>query len=145
MNSRIPLPTDNIYKFYALFGMLLLVFAIGSVTFVTKSTNEFMAIAYVDLEDLRTRDILKPREEMRRKILERQIEVAEKDKRFFFWSAMALAAFGSLAMLIGFTRWHSRIQPVLDEIAELQLAKLRHEVTQQKVVESTIRRLKRPR
>lgn len=30
MENKIPLPTDNIYKFYALFGLLLLVFTIGA-------------------------------------------------------------------------------------------------------------------
>lgn len=141
MHSKIPLPTDNVYKFYALFGLVLLIFGLASTLYVTKSTNEFMATAYVDLEDLKSQTTLKPRDEARKRILERQIEVAKKDKDFFLSGAAVVAAIGTVAMVVGFARWQLKIQPVQDEIADLQLAKLRHEAGQQNGDLSTVRRL----
>lgn len=40
MESKIPLPTDNIFKFYALFGVLILIASIVSVVWINNSTNE---------------------------------------------------------------------------------------------------------
>lgn len=145
MYSKIPLPTDNVYKFYALFGLALLMFGLASILYVNKATNDFMATAYVDLEELKSQAILKPRDEARKRILERQVEVAKNDKEFFLSGAAGVAAIGTLAMVLGFTRWQLRIQPVQDEIADLQLAKLRHEAGQQKESAPTVRRLVRRR
>ena len=39
MESKIPLPTDNIYKFYALFGLLLFIFAFGGCYIKTKPST----------------------------------------------------------------------------------------------------------
>lgn len=38
MQSNIPLPTDNIYKFYALFGLLLIISSILTIVYVSNQT-----------------------------------------------------------------------------------------------------------
>jgi hypothetical protein len=141
MDSKIPLPTDNVYKFYALFGLVLLVFGLASTLYLTKSTNEFMATAYVDLEDLKSQTVLTPRDAARKRLLERQVEVATKDKELLLSGAAVVAAIGTLAMCLGFARWQFKIQPVQDEVAELQLAKLRQEAGLKDGVRPTVRRL----
>ena len=40
MHSNIPLPTDNIYKFYALFGIALIVSSILAITYISSNTFE---------------------------------------------------------------------------------------------------------
>jgi len=40
MESKIPLPTDNIYKFYALFGLLLFITSGLTVVWNSNTTNE---------------------------------------------------------------------------------------------------------
>lgn len=132
MESRIPLPTDNIYKFYALFGLLLFIFGFSAVIYTTKSTNEFMVTALVDLEDLKSKTVPTVREATTKKLLERQIEVAKLDKEVFSNWSIGITALGTLLMFLGFYNWHSVIQPKLDELSELQLLKLRYEVEQQK-------------
>jgi hypothetical protein len=132
MESRIPLPTDNIYKFYALFGLLLLIFGLSATIYTTKSTNEFMVTAVVDLEELKSIVLPSIRETARRQILQRQIEVAKSDKEFFRWASSGVGGIGLALMIFGFKKWHVEVQPTLDEIAQLQLLKLRYEVDQQK-------------
>jgi len=132
MYSKIPLPTDNVYKFYALFGLVLLIFGLASVLYVNKSTNEFMATAYVDFEELKSQATLNSREAARRQLLQRQMEVAKKDKEFFLSASAVLAAVGAVVMVLGFTRWQLKIQPVQDEIADLQLEKLRYEALERR-------------
>ncbi len=42
MESKIPIPTDNIYKFYALFGLVILISCIAAFLYVYSSTNELI-------------------------------------------------------------------------------------------------------
>ena len=42
MEDKIPIPTDNIYKFYALFGLVLFIFCAGSFIFVQEKTNDLL-------------------------------------------------------------------------------------------------------
>ena len=132
MESRIPLPTDNIFKFYALFGLLLLIFGLSASIYTTKSTNEFMATSVIDLEELKSVVAPSARQGARRQILQRQIEVAKSDKEFFMRACGGVGAIGLALMLFGFWKWHVDVQPTLDEITQLQLLKLRYEVDQQK-------------
>ena len=53
MLNRVPLPTDNIFKFYALFGLLLVMFGIGSTLYVSKSTNDLVFGIAVEYETLK--------------------------------------------------------------------------------------------
>ena len=145
MENRIPLPTDNIFKFYALFGLILFIFCFASTIYTTKATNEFMSIAVVDLEELKAIPTPSVREAARRQILQRQIEVARSDKEFFQWACAAISAVGLVAMVVGFAKWHKEIQPTLDEISRLQLLKLRHEVEGLQPRSNQVRRLSRKR
>jgi len=40
MESKIPLPTDNIYKFYALFGLMLLITVPLFINWISNITKE---------------------------------------------------------------------------------------------------------
>jgi hypothetical protein len=145
MESRIPLPTDNIYKFYALFGLLLFIFGIGATIAQTKLTNDFMVKSYIELELLKAIEKPNPVEALRRTVTERMIEVEKSDKEFFKWGLAFISAVGFFLMIYGFGKWHSRIQPTQDEMLQLQLEKLRREVaalppSQEKVGETVIER-----
>jgi len=137
MDSKIPVPTDNIFKFYALFSLLLFVFSLGSTLYVNRTTNEQFVSLIVDLEILKAEKAPSLPQQLHKAILERQLEVVKSDKKFFQWSLAALAMLGMCGMTYGFKKWHTEIQPVLDEaarvqleIAKLQLAKLRTEAGQ---------------
>ncbi|WP_175541754.1 hypothetical protein [Polaromonas sp. YR568] len=141
MENRVPLPTDNIFKFYALFGLVLFIFCFATTLYNTKTTNEFMSSAFVELEELKAMASPTNRDVARREILLRQIEVAKQDKDFYKWACAVIGGIGTLGMVVGFTKWHREIQPMLDEISQLQLAKLRHEVSQLSANPSKARRI----
>lgn len=134
MESKIPIPTDNIYKFYALFGLLLIVFSFGSTLYVNKSSNEQMITLLVEIETLRQEQPPTAPQQLRQAIAQRQLDIAKSDKEFFRWALVALGMVGTLGLMYGFGKWHKEVQPVIDEsarvqleIAKLQLAKLRSE------------------
>ena len=80
MESKIPIPTDNIFKFYALFSLLLFVFAISASLYVNRSTNEQVVSLFVDLETLKQEKAPSQTQLLRKAILERQLEIARSDK-----------------------------------------------------------------
>ncbi len=69
MENRIPLPTDNIFKFYAMFGLLLVIFGIGSILFVSRSTNDLVFEVAVEYETLKADPVRSVSQEARFQVL----------------------------------------------------------------------------
>jgi predicted cobalt transporter CbtA len=128
MEDRIPLPTDNIFKFYALFGLLLFVFACGSVLYINKTINDYNFQLHTQIATIQ--DIAKPTQgDLTKKAdLEALLKASISDRKVEFYACVIMAGIGFALMLYGFTKWQTEIQPVQDEIAKLQLEKLKHEV-----------------
>ena len=128
MENRVPLPTDNIYKFYALFGLLLIIFSIGAMVYVNQSTNDLVFDVAVEYETLKADPVRSVADEARFMLLERKLEIAGLNKKTFMLCLAALFVGGGFMVLYGFRKWHTEVQPVQDEIARLSLLKLRREV-----------------
>jgi hypothetical protein len=128
MESRIPLPTDNIYKFYALFGLLLFVFSIGSSVYNARTANE--TVFQTIIENAAIPETTNPSPEVlaKKKVLERRYEIAVQDRQFFDKALGVLAGFGLVIMAFGFSMWHWKVQPDQDKMMRLQLEKLQYEV-----------------
>lgn len=121
MENRVPIPTDNIYKFYALFSLLLFVFSIGSSIYVTKNTNdELLKIApdLIRLEQLSHPTIV---DEENKKLLAKKMRVTISDKETFTWGLVLVAGLSILGMTYGFQKWHTVVQPRQDRLLELQI------------------------
>ena len=135
MESKVPLPTDNIFKFYALFSLLVFVFSVGAILYSNKTANELAISTLVEIEQLKQDPVPSPSQRMRLVALERQLEVSQANRKFFLWSLSLLVAASIGGIYYGFWKWHTKVQPVIDEsarvqleIARLQLKKLRAEV-----------------
>lgn len=128
MESRIPLPTDNIYKFYALFGLLLLIFSMGAMVYVSNSTNNLIYESAVDYEVLKADPSRSVAEEARFKLLEKKFEIAAKNKKVFLYFLGVVVTVGAYMMFYGFKKWHTEVQPMQDEMARLALKKLKQDV-----------------
>lgn len=134
MQDKISIPTDNIYKFYALFSLLLLIFTVSASIYVMSFTNELIFRNAVEMETLKQENPPTSPQLIRLAVLERQVEIAKSD-RTTYWSALGLLLALSLyGIYYGFSKWHKEVQPVNDEmariqleIAKLQLAKLKSE------------------
>lgn len=134
MESKIPLHTDNIYKFYALFSLLLLIFSLGAFLYVQQSANEQVIAILPELEVLKEAKELSTKDAVRKQILERQLEVIASDRKFFHRALGVLLGIAISGIWFGFMRWHRVIQPLQDEhtriqleISRLQLEKLKAE------------------
>ena len=129
MESRIPVPTDNIYKFYALFGLLLAVFSIGGIIYVNKATNELIFSTAVEYDELK--QIQQPNGAQAAKFtwLQRELEIARGDKEAFI-ATLSFFFVGALLLIgYGFWKWHRYLQPMQDELLQLQIKKLRRELS----------------
>ena len=142
MESKIPLPTDNIYKFIALFSLVLLISSFATVIVATNTSNSVVFEHWVELETLRAQETLSVSEASRLKALERKIDIAVADKSTFVTWAGFISALGTLGMFVGFGYWHKRIQPLADQMAatqleltKLQVLKLRSELESKGVVD----------
>ncbi|WP_417661426.1 hypothetical protein [Pseudomonas sp.] len=137
MQSRIPLPTDNIYKFYALFGLLLIIFSCGAVIYVSQSTNETVFSTLVEVETLKEQKEPTPSVQVKIEALGKLLEVAKANKDFFNKSLGILIGMAVCIAFYGFYLWQTGLQKVIDEtqkvqleIAKLQLLKLQAELGQ---------------
>jgi hypothetical protein len=128
MEKIIPLPTDNIYKFYALFGLLTIIFCISATIYINHSTNELVFASTIEYEALKTIEKPTSVEAARIKVIEKKVEMALSDKQFFKYSISILLGLALFAMCYGFWKWHREVQPIQDEILRLQLEKLRKEL-----------------
>ena len=128
MENRIPLPTDNIYKFYALFGLLLAIFCIGASIYLNKSTNDALFQIAVEYDTLEANPVRSRSQEARYQIIRKQIEIAKNNKQFYLIGLSILLASGIWMIWHGFRKWHTEIQPNQDEITRLSIKKLKQEV-----------------
>ncbi|WP_281948699.1 hypothetical protein [Vibrio parahaemolyticus] len=130
MESRIPLPTDNIYKFYALFGLLLVIFTSGAFLYVNHSTNNL--VFELSVEHQRLNNIPESARSLsdsaRFQVIESKLRIAESNKKFFISCLTIMFVIGSLMVWYGFKTWHRVIQPMQDELTRLNIKKLKQEV-----------------
>ncbi|WKE65511.1 hypothetical protein PVT67_17870 [Gallaecimonas kandeliae] len=128
MENRIPLPTDNIYKFYALFGLVIFIFSLSSVLYLNRSTNDFFYNTALSIEALESIKIRTPVQETDLKLLKKKMDVSLDDKNFLLRCSGGVGGLGLLLILFGFYRWHTKVQPLQDELTELTVQKLRKDL-----------------
>ena len=131
MESKIPLPTDNIYKFYAMFGILLLITSILGIIWVSSDANEKLHTLAKEYEDIPGNYSEKDKTAISKIIKDH----AQFKKDITLISVFGLGLTTSFSLMFigyGFRQWHTKIQPKQDEYFELQLKKLRNEVKNQK-------------
>ena len=138
MDSRVPLPTDNVFKFYALFGLFLISFSLGLGVYVTNHTNDIVVDSLIEVEKINgmpepTREV-----QVRKAVFERKKEIALSDRNAWSIFEGILLAIGGCCAFYGFRRWHKEIKPVIDETAKIQLEilKLQLQKLQQDVKKS---------
>lgn len=131
MKSQIPLPTDNIYKFYALFGLFLFISAITLAVINNNAHNEKL-YQFAKEDAVNERDLDEDHSQKLTGILKRRTEIQVSDKKFILNCLTVVASFGVALMILGFTVWQIKIQPQQDKLAQLQIEKLEQEIEQLK-------------
>ncbi|WP_445355695.1 hypothetical protein ACJJI5_05005 [Microbulbifer sp. EKSA008] len=125
MLTRVPVPTDNIYKFYALSGVLVLLTTLVLFFLRNDYYNARAFERYLPAENLKAKETLTPEEKRKLYWYEEQarIDEAHKDAELFFYLAIFLG-FGFFLTSYGFHQWHTKIQPKQDRLLQLQIRKL---------------------
>lgn len=123
MESRIPLPTDNIYKFYALFGFVLLIASMAAFLYLHKTTNELIFEAAIAVEEVATKEKPTSVDTKRKEMMEKRVAVAVEDRNLFNNILSAVISVALCLMAYGFWHWQMEVQPKQDRLLDLQIEK----------------------
>lgn len=126
--SGLSIPTDNIYKFYCLFGLALIIsglFAFVSTYTSTLDRNVKYSEVIIPLEAKEHRT--KTDDDMLA-LNRRLIEVSQSNQKAASYAIGIVSGVGLLLSLYGVKKWHNEIQPRDNRLVELQMEKLQFEV-----------------
>ena len=124
MQSKVPLPTDNIYKFYALFGLFILFLCM--LAFVT-TYNVHTGVAFQVHEELQVLNkVEKPSRSqiVRKEVLERKEEINTENKKSYMTVISKGFTIAIILITFGFIAWHYKVQPLQDELSKKHIEKL---------------------
>jgi hypothetical protein len=127
MESKLPVPTDNIYKFYSLFGLLIFLSCIYGLVNISENYNQKVFKRYVDLETLHSLKNPDITQTATINMLEKQEEIDIADKKAFLNILNGVAGAALMLIMYGFYQWHTKIQPQQDKILEIQIEKYKLE------------------
>lgn len=129
MNPRISIPTDNIFKFYAMFGLVIMLTTAIMFFIRHEEYNRRAFEHYTPIMILKAEKVLDERKKLELYIYQQKNKIDKANRKFeltlytflFFLPGMFLTFYG-------FYMWHTRIQPKQDMLLNLQLEKLDAEI-----------------
>ena len=130
MQPNIPVPTDNIYKFLALFGIIMFISGLWGLAYFAEKYNELGYENYLELEliNIKIKKDATPEDITRRTVLEWYAKAIRRYWTIFEYSFTACAAFGFFLSVFGYYSWFRNVQPNQDELLNLQIEKMRREI-----------------
>lgn len=121
MLNSVPIPTDNVFKFYALFSLVLFIFCGAAGLAVVDRTQDVIFSSLVEIETLRQEQNSGKSNLAKIEVYETKMRRAEKIS-YPMVGLLAVCFAGSiLGMVYGFGKWHTKIQPLDDEATRVQL------------------------
>lgn len=130
MLDRIPVPTDNIYKFIALFSLVVLVFSSWQVISVTTASNAIVIKNFPEIEELKSLEMRTRAQEAKLAVLEREMEVVINDRKVYVNILIFFTVSAIFGIIYGFWIWRRDIQPMVDAQNKAQLELLQLQVEQ---------------
>ncbi len=123
IRASAPLPTDNIYKFFALFGLVIMVTGCVMFSSMLERYNERIYSAF--LEASRLEQIEKPSalQEKQLEVVESRYEISISDRNFYVTISGIITGLGVILMFFGFYHWMKYIQPEVDRFLKVRLEK----------------------
>jgi hypothetical protein len=96
MDSNVPIPTYNIYKFCTSFGFIMVVAATLVFSYVIEKYDEPNVTHSLELELLKAKEVLSRDEIVRKSLLESVIARNKSNERFILIYLAIFGAFGGL-------------------------------------------------
>jgi hypothetical protein len=128
MNPSLPIPTDNIYKFVCLFGLVLVISSIYAYV-ATYTTSLDRKIKYLEVViPLEAKSQRSKSEEDLLALNRKLVEVTQSNQKSATKMTSAVLGAGLALSLIGAVKWYVKIQIRDDKLAQLQIEKLQAEI-----------------
>lgn len=128
MSPSLPVPTDNVYKFACIFGLALIIVSVFSFsTIYTSSLDRKVGYGEIIIA-LEAKDKRSKEEEDQLALKKMLLEITRENEKA---ANSALSAILGVAIAIsglGAHGWYGKVQKRDDKIADLQIAKLEHEI-----------------
>ncbi|MGE4259752.1 hypothetical protein [Shewanella sp.] len=132
MNPNIPIPTDNVHKFYAGFGLVVFIASLIATVYVQNSTNEKIMKWFEESAKIEKLEKKAEVDLAQLQRIEELIDITKKDKKTFLYFLISSSFFGLFVAGWGFQAWEKKIQPLIDKKLELELELLELEITSKK-------------
>ncbi|MAY42604.1 MULTISPECIES: hypothetical protein [unclassified Neptuniibacter] len=139
MTPRLSVPTDNIFKFFALFGTVMLISSFLAMVFINDNTNMRLMEWADELASFEADQVVTSYETKRAEMLERLIEIEAENKQTFIIVLNVLMILGASLAAVGFLKWFKDIQPMEDEYKELLIAQMKKDLNKPSVVKRSKR------
>jgi len=124
MTPKLPVPTDNVYKFYALFGLVILISSAFGTVYTTDVTNQRIFEIFTQIGEYKEDGEISSFEEGQIQMLEQLRDVAISNKELTLDVLAWSFAISLYVMGYGFYKWHMTIQRRDDRLTELKIRQL---------------------
>jgi hypothetical protein len=128
MLPSVPIAMDNIYKFAALFGLVVMISTIVAMLYLLKINYEFGISTIDELELLKVKENLTQAESIRKSAIEQILELRNFGTKSFMYVLDFFFIIGGLVCFWGFYCWFKKVQPKQDELFNLQIEKMKREI-----------------
>ncbi|WP_456296844.1 hypothetical protein M1D72_10485 [Vibrio sp. AK197] len=139
MNSSISAPTDNIAKFFAIFGLILLITTLTLSVYSYTNLKERAYSRYIELASLES--IEKPTQKQLAtiKVLNTQKETDTSDRMFTLKAAAVFLVISVFSIGFGFSFWGFMVQPQQNKLLSAQIRKtqLEAQILEQELINLT--------
>lgn len=106
MDPKVPISTDNIYKFQATFGLVLIITGFVLLVVNGQYSNK---IIFSTAEEWMNLDELSQQAEQREKLYQRKIDITKSNRFLFNLAIGALLAMGCIVAGSGFLKWSKQL------------------------------------
>ena len=124
MTPGFSIPTDNIYKFYALLGLALVISSMLAFVYVYDSHRAQVIEWSEEIRQLSYKKSHTEGESERIDNLQHLIDVEGSNKEFYMTVIGAVGGSGISIGIIGLVVWQFRVQPRSDRLLDLQIKSL---------------------
>lgn len=121
MLDKFPIPTDSLYKFIALTGVILFVLPFILIVQLNNHTNDTVIRTVLKEDSLQRSTSITGRDSAQIVVLEKTREKATSDRTAGTFVAGMMIAAGAFLMERGFRDWKRLVQRPADQIAILEV------------------------
>ncbi|NNG43195.1 hypothetical protein HJP15_09750 [Pseudoalteromonas sp. NEC-BIFX-2020_002] len=122
------LPTDNLYKFIAIFCIALIFTSAYAFVNVYDTFSKNYQNNQISIMELEAKTDLKDLEKKKLKFFQNRLELIDSDKGFLMGTCLWILIFSIFGAIMGFRSWRKNLQIYLDMQIQYETTLLRFQV-----------------